>query len=157
MPGTVTVACKMPNGLLLRLFEARETDEFIQGGGTRRIKEYLNVGDPVRIQGNASPHGKSLLDVNGDPIPMYHGFATTMIDAEFWEQWYEQNKHSDLVRNGLIFAHAKSLDVRAEAKEKRDQTSGLERLSGADDKRVGNRRTKAQAGSISAIAPDDGK
>lgn len=157
MPGTVTVGCKLPNGLILRLFVMHEEDQAIQGGGWRKVKEARNVGEKVFINGNSAPHGKDLLDQFGEHITSYSQFATTPnVDADFWDQWFEQNKQSDLVRNGLIFAHAKAADVKAEAREKEPLKSGLERLDGADDKRAENHRQRRPGGAISAISKDDG-
>lgn len=158
MAGTVTVGCKLPNGLILRLFNMVETQELVLGGGMRQIKEARNIGEKVFINGNMAPEGKALVDRFGEQIMSYSGFATTPnVDAEFWDAWYEQNKHSDIVRNGLVFAHTKSIDIKAEAREKEGVRSGLERLEGAEDKRVGNRRQKLPGGGISSISKDDGK
>ena len=51
----VTVACKHPSGLLLRLFKMEDGFEPVMGGGTRKIKVPVQYGDAVHINGNRKP------------------------------------------------------------------------------------------------------
>jgi hypothetical protein len=87
--GTVTVCCKLPNGIYLQLHEMTERtipDAMI---GTRQIKMARAVGDRVLIKGYKG------LYHNDEPkdIPIIRGYATTPgIDRFFWESWLEQNK-----------------------------------------------------------------
>lgn len=119
---TVTVACKHPHGLKLRLFEMVERTE-VTHGGTRTIKVAQERHDTVTIKGNAHPQNRA------PNATISHGFALTHgVPKEFWDAWVEQNKDSDLVKNGLIFAHAGAANTEAESREKESVKSGLERL-----------------------------
>jgi hypothetical protein len=122
--GTVTIACKLPNGLILRVFDMVESDELVLGGGIRKKKEANAWGKTVTIKGNSIPMNKM------NEIQFSHGYALTPdVDEDFWNLWYEQNKTSAIVRNGLIFASDKKLNVSAFTKEHEKLASGFERLS----------------------------
>lgn len=123
---TVTVACKLPNGIKLRIFDMVKKDMPVMGGGMREVPEAVEVqGQSFIINGNTHPQ-------NAAPrCLIVGGFAlTSNVPKELWDRWLEQNKESDIVRNGLIFAHAKDQDAsaRAQAKERAALRSGLERL-----------------------------
>ena len=119
---TVTVACKLPNGLRLRTFSVQEVQENFPGG-TRTIKQYMEDPYQVDIVGfsyeqNKAPH-----------CQFASGFALTPgVDKDQWEKWLSQNKDSMIVKNGLIFAHSDQASVEAEGREKEACKSGLERL-----------------------------
>jgi len=122
--GTLTVACRLPNGLILRTFEMVDTHE--QGPlQSRTVKMARFTGKQHKINGNSFAQNKA---------PMFaqmenHGYALTHdVPAELWNQWLEQNKDADIVTRGHIFAHGDGRSVRAEATEKKDVKTGLERL-----------------------------
>jgi hypothetical protein len=122
MTGTVTVACKVANGLLLRLFKMVEDAEPVLGGGTRKIKRAEQIGEAVKINGP----GAALFGRN-PAYPVVAGYALTPnVDAEFFTEWLKQNKDHDAVKANLIFAYDKPADVEACAKEHEAQRSGLE-------------------------------
>ncbi|WP_048996416.1 hypothetical protein [Burkholderia multivorans] len=54
------------------------------------------------------------------------GHGLTQVDAEFFAKWLEDHKDYAPVKAGLIFAHEKSVNAEAEAKEKANNKSGLE-------------------------------
>jgi hypothetical protein len=119
-----TVACNMPNGLILRIFESFETDVPVLGGGMSKEKVSRPVGAPVKINGPARR-----FDDPSPPPLLAGGYALTPgVDAEFWGKWLDQNKASPLVAGvrPVIFAHDKMANLEAEAREKRDVKSGLE-------------------------------
>lgn len=120
---TVTVACKLPNGLRLRIFDMRKTQELVMGGGSRDVKQAFELPTAYTVYGNSHPQ-------NAAPgCPILQGFALTHgIPKDFWDKWHEQNKTSDLVTRGLIFAHEKADVVNAQAEEKKAVRSNLERL-----------------------------
>lgn len=123
MPGTVTVACKLPHGLKLRLFNMIDTQEPILGGGYRTVKVAREQAKSITIKGWS--HAQNM----APDAPIVGGYALTMnVDKDFWDAWLEQNQELDAVRNKLIFAHEKPVNAEAESKEKRDVRSGLERL-----------------------------
>lgn len=73
--------------------------------------------------------GKTAVVVNGsNSSKIINGHGITTVDAEFWNAWIERNSGLSVVRNGFIFAHEKKADVKAEAKEKADEITGLEPL-----------------------------
>lgn len=132
MSNTVTVACKVSNGLLLRLFRMVEDVELVLGGGTRKVKRAEQVGDVVKIHGP----GAALFGKN----PSYSivaGYALTPnVDAEFFAEWLKQNKDHDAVKANLIFAYDKPADVEACAKEHEAQRSGLEPIDPDNPKKA---------------------
>lgn len=122
MPGTVTVACKLPNGLLLRLFRWEEHDEPVMGGGTKVVKRAIEIeGSRINLNGYAVPFGQ----IPDQQILSGYGI-TPNVPADFWEEWLKQNKDSDLVRNHIVFANPKTADTAAMAREHKGQKSGLE-------------------------------
>ena len=121
MGGTVTVACKIPNGLELRIFEAFDWDEPVMGGGTRTTKIHRQKGESIRLKGNSAPQGT--------PIITHGGYALTSgIDADFWEAWLAQNKETALVRSNLIYALPREDSAASKGREQAEVRSGLERL-----------------------------
>lgn len=123
MAGTVTIACKMPNGLILRLFKMVEGTELVLGGGTRKIRKAVDTGQQVTINGAASRIDRAPKHQIVGGYGLTHG-----VDADFWAAWRSQNDDSDLVRNHIIFAHGAVEDAIAEATEKAEVRSGLEPL-----------------------------
>lgn len=119
----LTVGCKLPHGLKLRIFRSEDIEVPNLGGGTRMEKRAVQVGETVTLKGNAVVFGV---------IPEHlitGGFAMTSgVDADFFREWMRQNKDSDVVKQGLIFAQEKADDASAEAQEKRGLRSGLEQI-----------------------------
>jgi hypothetical protein len=122
MAGTICVACKMPNGLILRNFKMETRQVPVLGGGMRDEGFARQVGDSVTIRGNRVPFGEQ------HKGPMAGGYALTTVDADFWNAWYEANKDSDIVRNRVIFAHEKPEAAERKAREQGKVKSGLEPL-----------------------------
>ena len=50
----VTVACNLPNGLILQLYKMVEFRENVMGGGSRISSIAQKMGDPVRLNGTAT-------------------------------------------------------------------------------------------------------
>src|SRR6202035_4087445 len=123
MTDTVTVACKLPNGLRLRLFEFKEEREATPLGF-----QTIKVGRPIEgqevvINGTAIPFGQQPEE------PHIAGYALTYgVPKYFWDTWCEQNQDNDCLLQGLIFAHSEMASVKAEAKEHRSDglKSGME-------------------------------
>lgn len=120
MTGTVSVACKIPMGLRLRVFDMIDGSEPVMGGGSRAVKIAQQRPGYVDIAGNSV--------AMGEQKPLSGGYMLTHnVDADFWTQWLEQNKESRLVTEHLIFALPQNKAADA-AKEKREIKSGMERL-----------------------------
>jgi hypothetical protein len=150
---TVTVACKLPNGLVLRLFDWKEHDEPILGGGARRVKAAHPRPETVTVNGNAAPmngqpQSYTIIDAHrrGDGFGLTHN-----VDAEFFAEWLEQNKDAPYVKEGLIYAYADMGDVASKSRELEKVKSGLEPLDPDGDARAprqiqpGTRDAKAAA------------
>lgn len=118
---TVSVACKVPNGLILRLFEPVEANEPVMGGGFRKVHAFRPTGKNVTIKGPA--HRLEM----APSVPVIGGYGLTHgVDADFWSKWLEQNKESPLVTSGQIFANEKSTYVESQSREGAKIKSGLE-------------------------------
>lgn len=121
---TYCIACKMPNGLILRLFEWVEREVPVMGGGMRLVRQARETGARVTINGPAHPFGVSPL------AKVVGGYALTYnVPAEFFDKWMEQNHDTDLVKNKIIFAQPTIDRVEAQAYEQRTVRSGMEPLA----------------------------
>lgn len=128
MTNTVTVACKLPSGIILRVFQMVEHSEPVMGGGSKKVKVAHQMGKSVRIRGFAVPFGAT------PAVPIVGGYGLTPnVDAEFFDLWLKQNADSEIVQNNLIFAHEKQADAAAQAAEQAEIRSGLEPI---DPKRL---------------------
>ena len=131
-----SVACKIPNGLNLRVFQMVDHDEPVMGGGTKTVKRAQQIGEIVKVHGPATPFGQAPL------CPISGGYAITRnIDADFFALWLSQNADHDAVKNNLIRHHEKYQNVHDEAKAFAKTKSGLEPIDPASDSRIpgGNR------------------
>lgn len=122
---TVAVASKLPFDIILKLYDFKGRSEPVMGGGMREFKIAIprpNMKTFI-VQGNSFPQNK------GAHQQISSGFAITHdIPKAFWDEWIAQNRDADYVRNGMIFAHAQIASTMAEAREKEDVKSNLERL-----------------------------
>lgn len=129
--GKVIVACKIANGLVLRLHTMVEMSEPVLGGGYRTVMRAQVIGDPVHIRGPAAPFGV---------MPRYAvigGYALTDgVDGDFWRAWMEQNKTHQAVVNGLIFAHTKEDAARGMSADQEEIRSGMEPITPDKDPRL---------------------
>jgi hypothetical protein len=95
---TVTVACKLPSGLHLRV-----------------------NGQTVTLRGCGHTFG------NAPPGAASGGYALTPnVPLDFWEAWLAINADSDVVRKGVVFSASKTVDARARAVEQAAVRSGFE-------------------------------
>ena len=128
---TVTVACKIPNGLFLRIFDFAEHSEPVMGGGTQTVKRAVQKGAQIKVNGPAVPFGK---------VPDFMqagGYALTPgIDKEFFDKWLEQNADLDAVRNRLVFASEKAETTIKRAEDGASILSGLHPINPDKDARI---------------------
>lgn len=123
--GVVTIACNMPNGVVLRLDKMVDQDEMTTNG-VRTVKVAEKIGE-IRLHGTAKPFGEERR------CAFVAGFALTPnVPAADWEHWLKDNQNSALVHNGCIFAYEKREDVEAAARDHRDVKSGLQPLDMRD-------------------------
>lgn len=129
---TVTVACKISNGLILQLHEFQDVDEPTFGGGSKPARRAFPVGEPIVVRGSAL----DLTELRGGRMPSYThvgGYALTPgVPREFWERWVEQHADDPAVRNHLIFAHASLNEASDAAREREGVVSGYEGIDPAD-------------------------
>jgi hypothetical protein len=123
---TVTIGCKMPTGLVLRVDEMVDATEQVFGGGARQIKVARQVGSPVILNGCAVniadlTSGRAVGQVVG-------GFGiTTGVPKDFWDKWLEQHKDDPLVVKGIVFDAKNDATAHSMARERTPSTrSGLE-------------------------------
>jgi hypothetical protein len=124
MSGTVTVACKLPHGLELRLFNMIDQTEAAPSGTFRKVKRAEPIPGSVIIKGYLDRY-----DWRKTPAPPAIGgsFALTRgVDADFFAKWLAQNKDLAAVENGLIYAHEEEASVGDFVKEHAGITNGLE-------------------------------
>lgn len=119
--GTVTVACKLPHGLILQLQEPREVAEPTQTSPDRKVTRYERVGKTITIAGcalhNDRPTQKQVMG----------GFALTHgIDASFFSKWLEQNAQHPAVEGGFIFAAGKMETVETQIAKGEKRRTGME-------------------------------
>lgn len=124
--GKVIVASKIPHDIVIQICQPRSGDVAGQYG---TVKETIwqAAGDRYLIRGTKRP----INPPKGYPAApdMELGYALTPnIPADFWEKWLEQNAKTDMVVNGLIFAHSDRASIVDEAKDFRDVRSGLDPL-----------------------------
>jgi hypothetical protein len=130
----VTVACKLPNGLICRIFEPRQELDQVVGGGSREVTRHYPNGQQFVLNGTAREMGQMPRArlANGAPGTsaaqmLDTGFALTHgVPKDLWDRWYDANKDADFVRNGLVFAHKQGASVKRQAKEHEALTSGFE-------------------------------
>ncbi|PWT77549.1 MAG: hypothetical protein C5B60_02640 [Chloroflexi bacterium] len=119
----VTVACKLPGGLLMRIFAPMTRPEPVMGGGTREVTTWEPTGQGRWARGNAVPYGV----VPSWPIVGGYGL-THDVPKDFWDKYLEQNRDSPWIVHHLVFAYEDAAQAAAAAKEKAALKSGLEPL-----------------------------
>jgi hypothetical protein len=119
----VIVASKMPNDLILRLFKMGEENVPTPLGFTK-MNIGREIGQRVRINGSAIPFGVM------PEYPLTNGYALTKVEADFWDAWCEQNKDSDLLASGVLFAADSQQEAQAQALDQRKDgvKSGMEQV-----------------------------
>lgn len=118
---SVTVACKLPHGIVIRDFVESTEHEPVLGGGTRKVKVFRPVGRRIRIKGPTVP-GPFIRRVE-----VVGGYAISEgIPADVFQRWIDWNKDSAMVRNQLIYGHENGDRVRDWAKDRDSLRSGME-------------------------------
>ena len=118
----VTIACKVPMGMVLHVCKKVMMPRKMQDGSIRDIPEYHRFGKEYRVYGpshpqNAGPH----CTIIGDYA------LTPNIPKEFYDLWYSQHRNDAMVLGRAIFANS-SNKINGESKEYAKVKSGLERL-----------------------------
>jgi hypothetical protein len=156
MPETVTVACKHPHGLILRLFKMADVQEPLPGGGTKTVQRAQPLPQQITIRGYAQKYDPAL-----PPAAKGSKFALTEgVDKEFFEEWLRQNHDHHMVVNKLIWSYANAKgegandrrNLKAKAGELRDVKCGLEPI---DPKSLKGRLTTADEQQFPALQDED--
>jgi hypothetical protein len=114
---TVTVGCKIPNGIKLQLRHPSHDNgrgEMVAGP----VKAEFTLKGPSRPL-NIMPDSFAAELASG-------GFGLTEIPEDFWLEWVSGNLTLDMVAKGFIFAeddHASAVD---HAKDNKDVRTGME-------------------------------
>lgn len=119
---TMSVACKVPMGMILRVHKKVMMPHKTTEGLIRDVPEYHQFGKEYMVYGpshpqNAGPH----CTIIGD-YAITHGIPT-----EVWNLWQQQHRGDMMVINRMIFAYS-SNKIAGAAKEHAELKSGLERL-----------------------------
>lgn len=118
----VSVACKMPNGLILRGMDRTIVPELVQGGGVREVVCFVPNGEQIVLGGTSARVGDPR-----PPLLTASGYRVTPnVPKKLWDDWLEANKNSDLVRNRIVFASEKREDVEAFGRQHDVVVTGLE-------------------------------
>ena len=129
--GVVTVACKLPCGLILQLCQMEEMREPIPGGGFKITTVARRIGDQVVLNPARVPFGVT------PEYKIIGGYALTEnVDAQFFAEWLRQNSDALIVKNKLIFAYEKDATVVAAAREHKSVQSGFEPINMNGDPRM---------------------
>jgi hypothetical protein len=148
---TVTVACRMPNGVVLHV------DEFVDvritsPGGTETVKMARPVrGESIVLNGYAV----SVADIQAGRASgqvIAGGFGLTSgVPKDFWDAWLVQNQNTDLVLRGIVFASKNNGAAQATAIERSGEVkSGLEPMD-PDNLPPGLSRRRMPGGEVTGI------
>lgn len=147
--GTVTVACKVPNGLVLQL--CRPNTQIVNVRGNRHEETvYSKIGQTFTVAGPAYPNGPVPRGFKAPPL-IVGGYAMTRgIPADFWEEWLNQNAEASYVTSRMIYACDRADEARGLAEDHKDTLSGFEPLNPESDTRM-----PRGAPGVGAISPAD--
>ena len=135
---TVTVGCKLPNGLIMELAEPAAGRQLIPAPiGERHT---LNGSNSTLID---SPFGRVAQGT--------HRYGITHVPKEFAEAWFARHKDFEFVKRGQVFIVKDAAAAASEAKLRENDSAtrtGLEALVDKDPrlpKSVGKRREEPEA------------
>jgi hypothetical protein len=119
----VTVGCKLPNGIVLRLHDVVEQTIVVNG---QVIHEKLAQQRPGEFVLNGSAINMNAMAAGLVPdYPIVGGCGLTFgIPRDFWEEWEKQNP--DLVNRRIVFAQGSEQRARDHAREITSVKSGFE-------------------------------
>lgn len=89
--GTVTIGCRITNGVVLRRHEEGPDD----GTGAKRI---VPCGPKVRLNGPPA-----IASGTTSPSAAHASPGLTKVDAEWWDVWSAENRKSTLIAGGFVF------------------------------------------------------
>jgi hypothetical protein len=123
----VTVACKLPAGLVIRGFQKVTERESVVGGGTRDFDVFRPTDEQAVINGPASAPGMA------PKCRVSFGYAITPnVKKDLFDSWLEANRDNPYVKNKLIFAFEADGMIDGAAKENEKRVSGFEMIDPED-------------------------
>lgn len=132
---TLTVGCKLPHGIMLQLFQFEEVTEPVMGGGVRQsqIARPIAGYEPVKLNGFANYLNQPAQKLT------YGGFGMTYgVPKDIFNQWMKDNKDSEIVKKGLVFAiEGEPSGAQLEGQNRKELKSGLEPLDPTKKIKVG--------------------
>lgn len=118
----VSVACKVPMGLILRVYRKQMMPHKTTDGAIRDVPEFHQFGKEYMVYGPSHPQNM------GPHCAIIGDYAITPgIPKEVWDLWSAQHRDDMMVINRMIFAYS-SNKIAGAAKEHAELKSGLERL-----------------------------
>jgi hypothetical protein len=149
---TVVVACNLPQGLILQIYDKEEVSFYRDGHPVTEIQATLNLAaGQYALRGPVNQSSLAAIG-RGDRLPDDYrmirgkapdtGYALTLdVPEDFWRKWVEDNAQSPLVLNKHVFAEATEARAVARSREYAEFRSGLQGLAQAGDYRVPTGRT----------------
>lgn len=129
---TCTVACRLPNGLQVMLYDMIDHMEAAPGGMQRIKRAQARKMTPIILNGFSTAQNRAPKHEIRD------GFGLTFgVPAAPMKEWLEMHKDQDYVKNGLIFIQDGRREIEAQIRDHVDQKSGLERIDPRDKKALG--------------------
>ena len=124
---TVTVASKLPHGLIIRLHRMEDFPVRKPDGSTVMEKRAVEIDNTrVEIKGANSLLQEQPKMPMGVPFVLTHG-----VPKDIWDAWMFEFRDSDMVRNGLIFAASTTARADDQAKEQKGIRTGFEAIDPA--------------------------
>ena len=121
MAKTVTVACRLPHGLVLQLQRQTSRPEPVMGGGSRDVPVWEKVGDTITLNGWSHAVDRAA------PNLIMNGYALTYnVDADFMDKWMEQNADHPAVKSGNIMVMTRAGDIKARTQDHVGERVGFE-------------------------------
>jgi hypothetical protein len=125
----VSVYCRWNPGIILRVGKMVKRTEMTAHGF--RDYDQWQMTRQFRVHGPAHPWGGVA------KAPVIGGYAITQgVPKDLWDEWYNSNKESEMVRNRIIFASEQESYGNGQAHEQRSAETGIEPLSQGKDRRT---------------------
>jgi hypothetical protein len=126
----VFVACKLPNGIIIRGMKKSTEREPVMGGGTREFEIYRPDGRQHTIKGPAVRFGEA-------PPFLVGGYAfTDFVDKDLYDNWFEANKDQDIITDEIVHAESTKEGIRDWAAKRATVMSGFEGIDPANPGKV---------------------
>lgn len=121
----VHVGCKLPNGLVLELFDERTMAPPPNSVWTPAMhRPPILRGRHVLKGANSIKNDFTLRGLAQEQF----NYAVTPVPEEFWREWYARHKDDAPCARGFVFALPKEKETIAEGKVRASEPTGLEPL-----------------------------